>query len=112
MSESLEITRARYGRRPRHEPHGVAEFLKCELPPQAAGQISYYLGALSGAAARYDRYAEKRAECLNYTARKRRLVTAMRTSKHLADQLCALDVLSRDEVAQRLDITQLAGSLL
>ena len=93
----------------------VMEFLKCELPPQNSVQASYYAEALGRAGRRYDRYSENRADCLDYAARKRRLIEATRMANQLASQLCDLDILSRDELTLRLDPTQLetlVGSLL
>jgi hypothetical protein len=93
----------------------ILEFLVRELPPGRAKQAPYLAAALRSAGARYDRYAEKRKECLDYTARRYRLFEITKAARELASNLCHLDILSRDELARRIDpaeVETLVGSLL
>jgi hypothetical protein len=87
----------------------ILEFLKRELPPGNAKQAPYLAEAVQRAAARYDRYAENRSECLDYAARRRRLVEITKAVEELAAKLCNLDILSRDELANRIDANELAA---
>ena len=106
--------KARKGHSPDSET--IHEFLGRELPPGKAKHARYFAEALDRAAARYDRYstATNRREWLNYSHRGSRLERIVSGSKALASDLCALDVITRDDLAARINPPQfdaLIGSL-
>ncbi len=92
----------------------LMDFLARDPPPGRATRTQYLVAAVRNAGARYDRYFEKRAECLDYATRRTRLFEIAEAAKELASKLCHLDILSRDEIARRIDPTEvetLLGSL-
>ena len=96
------------------EGKGIHEFLLRELPPGESKQAAYLTDVLLMAGARYDRYAEKRREWLNYTDRRKWLVKIVKLAEVLETDLSNLDVLSRDDLSLRLgptEINTLIGSL-
>ena len=78
-------------------------FLVRELPPGKTKQASYLMEVLREAGARFDRYDAKRNEWLNYATRRSRLETITKLLEELESCLCDLDILSRDELANRVD---------
>jgi hypothetical protein len=89
----------------------VLQFLVRDLPPEQTTQAPYLATAIK----RYDRYTEKKEECLDYAARRSRLSGITRTALELVSDLSTLDILSRDTLARRIEPTQieaLAGSLV
>ena len=78
-------------------------FLVRELPPGKTKQASYLMEVLREAGARFDRYDAKRNEWLNYATRRSRLATITNLLEELESCLCDLDILSRDELANRVD---------
>ena len=78
-------------------------FLVRELPPGKTKQASYLMEVLREAGARFDRYDAKRNEWLNYATRRSRLETITNLLEELESCLCDLDILSRDELANRVD---------
>jgi hypothetical protein len=94
---------------------GISAFLMRELPPQRTGQSEYLTTALLAAAARYDRYQARAKECNNYSARRARLNRITKLAEDLALSLCELDILTHDDLANRIDENAnevLIGSLL
>jgi hypothetical protein len=95
-------------------PAGIRDFLERELPPGKIKQAPYIMDALLKAGARYDRYTANRKAWLDYTRRRQRLERANQSAVELAIRLNELDILSRDELASRVDpkeIEALIGSL-
>jgi hypothetical protein len=92
----------------------IREFLVRELPPEKTRHAAYLANAILRAAARYDRYAACRNEWLKYTARRSRLERIGMIAADLVSGICKLDILSRDDLANRVDSEQieaLVGSL-
>jgi hypothetical protein len=90
------------------------EFLLRELPPGKTKQAPYLTNALLKTGARYDRYTARRNEWLNYATRGNRLRRISKLVEALASGLCELDILSRDDLASRVDpkeVEALVGSL-
>jgi hypothetical protein len=90
------------------------EFLLRELPPGKTKQAPYFTDAVTKAAERYDRHAARRSEWLDYAARRNRLRRIARSAESLASELCALDILSRDNLSCRSapeKVEALLGSL-
>ena len=93
---------------------GIRGFLDRELPPGKTKEAPYLTNVLLEAGARYDRYTANRIEWLDYATRRRRLARITKSAKELASNLCELDILSRDELASRVDrreLEALVGSL-
>lgn len=103
------------GRIPANERgEDLREFLARKLPPDKALRAPDVANALREAGARYDRYAARKKEWLNYRTRKRRLKRLSELAAELASELGDLDILSRDDLATRLgpkQIETLIGSL-
>jgi hypothetical protein len=92
----------------------IHEFLVRELPPGKTEQAQYLTDALLKAGARYDRYAARRKEWLDYAARGGRLKKITNSINELEACLSELDFLSREELESRVDpkeIETLIGSL-
>jgi hypothetical protein len=92
----------------------IHDFLVRKLPPGKTKQAPYLTNALLKAGARYDRYTAKRNEWLDYAARRNRLNRIAKSVNELTSGLFELDILSRDELASRLDpkeVETLIGSL-
>ena len=89
--------------RPDEGAECIFEFLVRELPPGRTHQVHYLANALLKAGARYDRYTANRRECLDYAARRDRLVRITKAAVELASNLCKLDILSLDELASRIE---------
>jgi hypothetical protein len=75
------------------------EFLLRELPPGNTKQAPYFTDAVTKAGERYDRHAARRNEWRDYATRRNRLTRIARSADALASELCALDILSRDNLA-------------
>jgi hypothetical protein len=92
----------------------IHDFLVRKLPPGKTKQALYLTNVLIKAGARYDRYAATRNEWLDYAARRDRLNRITDLINDLKSGLCELDILSRDDLASRVDqkeIETLVGSL-
>lgn len=92
----------------------VYEFLVRHLPPQNNKRASYFANALREAGERYDRYIARRDEWFDYAARKKKLERLMVSIEAVAFGLSELDILSRDDLASRVDskeIDELVGTL-
>lgn len=92
----------------------ISKFLVRELPPSGTKQAAYLTDALLAAGSRYDRYAARKNEWLDYSARRDRLNRITKLMDGLAARLLELDILSRDDLATRIDekmIETLIGSL-
>lgn len=92
----------------------IHEFLVRKLPPGKTKQAPYLTNALLKAGARYDRYMAKRNEWLDYAVRRNRLNRITKSVNELTSDLSELDILSRDELASRVDpkeVETLIGSL-
>jgi hypothetical protein len=92
------------------------DFLLRELPSPNKGDVQHFAKALLRAGERYDRYsaAENRKQWFSYVARSRRLEYIASLAEKLAEVLCELDVLSRDDLSNRIEWTRietLIGSL-
>jgi hypothetical protein len=93
---------------------GLDAFLLRELPPAKTHQAAYLMAALQQAGERYDRYSARRTEWLDYANRRGRLQHITNLMNELSSRLCELDILSRDDLASRVDpktIETLVGSL-
>ena len=93
----------------------IHEFLVRELPPGQTKQALYLTNALLKAGARYDRYTARKNEWFDYSERRNRLQNITRLVKELALSLVELDILSREDLASRVDpkeIETLIGSLI
>jgi hypothetical protein len=62
-----------------------------------------FTDAILAAGARYDRYQAARGEWKSYSDRRARLDKIAKSSEELANGLLGLDVLTRDDLARRLD---------
>jgi len=99
-------------------PPGIDDlraFLERELPPASTKDASYIAKCLLKAAARYDRYAARRNDWLNYTRRRGRFARIAALAEALASDLAELDSLSRDDLDLRFDaekLSKLTASLL
>jgi hypothetical protein len=92
----------------------VYEFLVSELPPGMRKEARYFANALREANARYDRYAPIKNEWFQYKARRKRLEGITEFAKGLASRLCELDILSREDLENRVnpkEFNALIGSL-
>lgn len=92
----------------------IRAFLERELPPGKIKHASYLMDALLKAGARYDRYTANRKHWLDYAGRRRRLERVRKSAVELASSISELDILSRDDLANRVDpkeIEALVGSL-
>jgi hypothetical protein len=77
-------------------------------------QSAYFASAIAEAGARYDRYVANKPGWVSYKARRNRLRETAQLANKLGAYLCELDVLSRDDLAARVDIKSietLIGSL-
>jgi hypothetical protein len=81
----------------------IHDFLVRKLPPGKTKQALYLTNVLIKAGARYDRYAATRNEWLDYAARRDRLNRITDLINELKSGLCELDILSRDDLASRVD---------
>jgi hypothetical protein len=77
----------------------VVEFLHRALPPERAKEASSIADGIKEAGARYDRYAEHREL---YRLRAVRLQRIEEGAKEVWSALLALDVMSRDDIANRI----------
>jgi hypothetical protein len=92
----------------------IHEFLVRELPPENAKHASYFANALREAGERYDRYIATRDEWFDYAKRRNKLERITTSIEGAASGLSELDILSRDDLASRVDqkqIDELIGSL-
>jgi hypothetical protein len=92
----------------------IRDFLERELPPGKIKQAPYIMDAILKAGARYDRYRANRKDWLDYARRRHRLERVSKAAVELAISLSELDILSRDDLASRVDpkeIEALIGSL-
>jgi hypothetical protein len=90
------------------------EFLVKELPPGMREEAEYFRNALHSAGERYDRYVTNKHEWHSYRERKKRLDGITYLAKKLASGLCELDILTREDLASRVDpkeIEAIIGSL-
>lgn len=85
----------------------LREFLQRKLPRDKAQRAPDVENALREAGARYDRYAARKQEWLNYPARRRRLRKISELATALASELGNLDILSRDDLAIQLGPKQI-----
>jgi hypothetical protein len=95
----------------------VYDFLLRELPSPNKGEARRFEKALERAGQRYDRYsaAENRKQWFSYIERSRCLQRIASRAEELAGGLGDLDVLSRDDLSNRIEWTKieaLIGSLL
>ncbi|MGD0419804.1 MAG: hypothetical protein ABSA68_09560 [Xanthobacteraceae bacterium] len=102
--------------RAQERSEAIHEFLLRELPPAKTKQARYLTSALLNAGARYDRYNAERSrrEWLNYVTRRVRLARITKSANEVASGLCELDILTRDDLASRVDpkeVEVLVGSL-
>jgi hypothetical protein len=84
------------------------------MGPQNNKRASYFATALRVAGERYDRYIANRDEWFDYAARKKKLERLMVSIEAVAFGLSELDILSRDDLASRVDpkeIDELVGTL-
>jgi hypothetical protein len=75
----------------------------------------YLANAVRKAGARYNRYAARKTEWEQYATRRNRFANITKLARDLALEIRALDVISRDDLAARLDsdkIETFLGSLI
>jgi hypothetical protein len=92
----------------------IHDFLVRELPPEKTKHASYFAKALREAGDRYDRYIARKDEWFDYATRKNKLERVTTLIEGVASGLSELDILSRDDLASRIDqeqIDELVGSL-
>ena len=92
----------------------IHEFLVRELPPENTKHTSYFANALREAGERYDRYIATRDEWFHYATRRNKLERITASIEGAASGLSELDILSRDDLASRVDqkqIDELIGML-
>jgi hypothetical protein len=92
------------------------DFLLRELPSPSKGEARHFEKALLRAGQRYDRYSasENRKKWFSYVVRSRHLQLIASRAEELAEGLCTLDILSRDDLGNRIEwikIEALIGSL-
>jgi hypothetical protein len=75
-------------------------FVRRKLSKQRA---RVFTEAILAAGARYDRYQAAKGEWKSYSARRARLDKISKSSEKLTNSLLELDVLTRDDLARRLD---------
>jgi hypothetical protein len=99
----------------RESDENLLGFLVRNLPPSEIKQAQYLADTLKDAGARYDRYAAKASEWLHYKPRRSRLKSIVERAQELTSDLQDLDIVSRDELASRIDpreVDTLVGSLM
>ena len=85
----------------------LLEFLARKLPPRRAKQAHDVANAVLQAGERYNRYAARRNDWLNYAIRGGRLKRISRFAEQLVSDLCELDILSRDDLETRFQPKQI-----
>src|SRR5689334_15978558 len=90
-----------------HRNEGIRDFLERKLPPGMTDQAPFITETLIEASARYDRYAASRKDWFSYVRRRDRLLKVARLTRQLASELCDLDILSQDDLANRINPTQI-----
>ena len=96
------------------EKKNIDEFLQRELPPGATQDAPYIGEALHKAAERYDRYFAAKADWRKYPVRRKKLAKLVTLLEDLASGICDLDILSRDDLENRVErkkVEELVGSL-
>jgi hypothetical protein len=83
-----------------HEYERIFLFVRRKLPKQRA---NFFTDAILAAGARYDRYQAAKSEWKSYSARRARLNRITKSSADLTNVLLKLDVLTRDDLAGRLN---------
>jgi hypothetical protein len=86
---------------------GILEFLGHKLPPEKRRNAPYIADALLRAGARYDRYSANRNDWLNYSHRRNRLERIRKSAVELGVSLRDLDILSLDDLTNRVDPKQI-----
>ena len=102
-------------RRIRNANETLIDFLARELPPTRRDDAEHFAKAIREAGERYNRYDERRADWEKYSRRRARLHKLKALSGDLVSALCAVDVLSRDDLESRIGpekIDQLNGLLI
>jgi hypothetical protein len=79
----------------------VRTFLAGSLPSERQHDLGFLRGAIAAAATRFDRYAANR-QWEDFYDRRRRLDKIASDAGHLAEELVSLDVISRDDLADRI----------
>ena len=80
----------------------LVAFLTRELPPRRREDVEYFARAIREAGDRYDRYDGRRADWEKYSSRRARLRKLEELAANLASALCSLDILSHDDLANRI----------
>src|SRR5436189_6476851 len=96
------------------EKKNIDEFLQRELPPAASQRALYIAEALHNAGERYDRLSAARDDWCKYGVRRKKLTNLVALLEESASGLCDLDILSRDDLENRVarkQIDELVGSL-
>lgn len=98
------------------EPEGESlhEFLLRELPPGKSTQARYLTEALATAGERYEHHIARRDDWWFYASRRERLERIGALAVQLASALCELDIISREDLQNRLgprELEALVGSL-
>jgi hypothetical protein len=112
MLHHPEKQRADRKSQPKRE--SLHDYLLRELPPGKSKEMSYVADALAAAGERYDRHTARKDEWWRYAGRKGRLDTLTRYAEWAASGLCALDIITREDLQNRLgtkELEALVGSL-
>jgi hypothetical protein len=80
----------------------VRDFLARELPPGKSTEASYVADAVAAAGESYDRHTARKDEWWRYSSRRARLETLANYAAWAASGLCALDIISREDLQNRL----------
>jgi hypothetical protein len=80
----------------------VIDFLARELPPARRDDAECFAKAIKEAGERYDRYDEARPQWEKYSRRRASLLRLERLVADLANTLCSLDILTRDDLESRI----------
>jgi len=89
----------------------LRDFVSRNLPRDANRDLPRIVQALRGAAQRYERLAERRAEWSSYGQRRKRLQAIEQNARQLADGLAKLDIVSRDSLEGFLGVERFDAML-
>jgi hypothetical protein len=105
MSHHPEKRQADRKSQPKRE--NLHDYLLRELPPGKSKEVSYVADALAAAGERYDRHTARKDEWWRYARRKGRLETLTRYAEWAASGLCELDIITREDLQNRLGTKEL-----
>src|SRR5690348_7007227 len=85
----------------------IQSFLTTSLPTARQKEVRFFSEALESVVSRYDRYARNKASWENYSVRRRSLSQISASADLLGQRLSNLDVLSRDDLTDRIQVETL-----